>query len=112
MTSWPYWWIAASLLANVAMIANEVLNRQSPTFLDAIKVTFIPILIGQVLLWYLFRHAPSSLLTAWIAFSIGNSVLRLTASSVILREPVDLRWATVACFLMLMAGLCIRRATS
>lgn len=108
--NWPHLWIAASLLANVAMIANEVINRQSATFGIAIRGTIIPIVIGQMLLWYLFRHAPS-LLTAWIVFSIGNSVLRLTASAAVLHEPVDLRWAALAGALMLFAGLCIRKAT-
>lgn len=74
-------WIAASLLANVAIIATEYLNRGAPdgrNFLGQLLYTAPLILVAQFGLFYSWKHAPAWFV-AWIVFTVGNSIMRVVA---------------------------------
>lgn len=108
--SWPYLWVAISLLSNVAIIWTEYLNRQSPSWPAALRYTLPLIVVAQACLWYSYRHAPA-LLMAWIVFTVGNSAVRLTMAATVLGEPFHGRWAVLAAALMVLGSYCIKRAT-
>lgn len=105
----PWWTI--SLIANAAIIATEYLNRTQPTQLDALRYTWLLIVIAQTCLYYSYNGAPS-LMMAWVVFTIGNSAMRLAMAGTILGEPLKIHWAIVACVLMTSGAYCIKLATS
>lgn len=105
----PWWMI--SLISNFAIITTEYLNRTEPTQYEALKKTFILIVIAQTCLYYSYNGAPS-LMMAWVVFTIGNSVMRLGMAGLVLNEPLKLPWAVLACLLMTTGAYCIKLATS
>ena len=104
------WWLL-SLVSNVAIIATEYLNRKQPTLLSAWGRTWPLILVAQACLYFSYNRAPS-LLTAWIVFTVGNSIIRLTMAGTVLGEPFKPHWAFAGAALMAVASYCVKMATS
>lgn len=104
------WWVL-SLVSNVAIIATEYMNRQQPTLLEAWARTWPLILVAQACLYFSYNRAPA-LLTAWIVFTVGNSIIRLTMASTFLGEPFKAHWAVSGAFFMAVASYCVKMATS
>ena len=73
------WW-ACSLLSNAAIIGVEYLNRYSGggSWLAALRFTWPLIILAQWCLWRSWSAAPHWL-TAWMVFTVGNSVVRVLA---------------------------------
>ena len=103
-------WAFASLLANATIIATEYLNRTQPTLLAAWSRTWPLILVAQACLYFSYNRAPS-LLMAWIVFTVGNSMMRLTMAYLFLKEPFHAQWAVGGALLMALASYCIKKAT-
>ena len=104
------WWIA-SLVANVSIITTEYINRTQPDLLSALSRTWPLIVVAQACLFFSYNGAPS-LLMAWIVFTVGNSVIRLTMAGTVLGETFHVQWAVVGAILMALASFCIKRATA
>lgn len=104
------WWIL-SIISNAAIITTEYMNRIQPTQLEALRYTWLLILIAQTCLYYSYNGAPS-LMGAWVMFTIGNSTMRLAMAGTILGEPLKIHWALLACVLMISGAYCIKLATS
>jgi hypothetical protein len=84
-------WLLAGLMSNVAIAWIEWYNRTSAasSFTAQLPITFVPILIAQLGLWYSWKHAPSMMI-AWFAFSLGNNALRLLSVKFVLRESLTM----------------------
>ena len=105
----PHLWIVASLLSNFAIIGVEYLNRTSPSLLTSWSRAWPLIFLGQLCLWYSYRHAPA-LFTAWIVFTIGNSLVRILMAATLLDEPLRLPWIVAAATAMIVGSYCIKQA--
>ena len=73
-------WYVASLLANVAIIATEYLNRigAGPSWIRVLPKTLPFIAAAQYGLFVAFSQAPSWL-AGWAFFTVGNSIMRVAA---------------------------------
>lgn len=71
------WWVWG-LLANIAIMVIEWLNRSGgfASYFHALRFTLPLIFVAQMGLFYAWRDAPTMML-AWAAFTLGNTVLRL-----------------------------------
>lgn len=84
-------WILYSIIANITIIYIEWSYRTSyhGNFVDGLPYMIVPILVAQFCLFNLFKGAPHYMI-AWIVFTVGNSILRVTSNHYILKE--DLSW--------------------
>ena len=76
------WWVAA-VLANIAIIASEYIHRSVPPgspWVQILPYAFPVYIIGQFFLFRCFSGAPHWL-TAWMVFTVGNSIMRIMAVS-------------------------------
>lgn len=74
----PSWWVA-SIIANVAIIYIEYVNRAtSGGWTEALPLTVGPIILAQFMLFLAFNGAPHWL-AGWGFFTIGNSIMRIIA---------------------------------
>lgn len=91
--TWPFW----LLLAGVALIGVEFVNRTAPsngTWFDVLPITAPLVVFAQLGLYYGYRDAPSWYL-AWVVFALGTQVFR--AGSVALTAPGEVSsWPSVA----------------
>lgn len=104
-------WYFASIVASVSVITIEYFNRMSGGLAEALPRTLPLIALAQVALFFSYNGAPT-LLAAWIAFSVGSSVTRLTMAGAILDEPLHYTWAGLGAALMVAASYCIKKATA
>ena len=108
----PTWaWIATSVMANVAIIAVELLNRTQPSLGDALWRTWPLIVIAQVGLYFTWHHAPH-MMVAWVVFAVGNSLMRVAVTGGVLGEPMKLGWVALGICLMFAASLAIKMGTT
>lgn len=92
------WGILASMIA----IGLETLYRSSTkTWVEHLPITFVPILLLNLLLYLLLTES-GSLLGAFILFSACNLLLRISVVLVYLREPVS-RGTWIAMILLMLA---------
>ncbi len=70
-------WVVASLVANVAIIVTELLNRGATGgWMSVLPKTAPLILVAQFCLFRAFNGAPHWLM-AWAVFTVGNSAMRI-----------------------------------
>lgn len=84
------WWAAATV-ANVAIITSEYIHRSVPagTSWSKIMPWALPVyIVGQFFLFKCFSGAPHWL-TAWMVFTVGNSIMRVAAVSTWAPGEVD-----------------------
>ena len=100
------WWVWG-IVANIGIAVTEYLNRTGKfgSFLEALPYTALPIVIAQMGLLYAWRGAPS-LMIAWVAFTTGNSVLRIINARVFVAEPLTV-WAYVGVGTITLGGYLI-----
>lgn len=96
------WW-QWLVLSNVAIAVVEYLYRKGvyDSFLQSVPIIIVPVLVGQVGLFYGFRSAPS-LIVAGITFSVVNSLLRM-GNTLVLGERLSV-YQVLAVILMLVAS--------
>ena len=71
------WWVVASLLSNVAIIATEYINRHAPGgWLTILPQTLPLIIAAQFCLFVTFKGAPHWM-AAWLVFALGNTFARV-----------------------------------
>lgn len=104
------WWIAASLMANAAIISVEYLNRTEPTLGSALVRTWPMIILAQVCLYFSWHHAPS-LMVAWAVFALGNSMMRLAMVGCILGEPMKTAWTLAGIAAMVGGSYLVKLGT-
>ena len=72
-------WVVACLISNVAIMAVEYINRVTPGgWHHAIPKTVLLIIVAQWALYTAWSQAPHWF-SAWIVFSLGNTVMRIVA---------------------------------
>jgi multidrug transporter EmrE-like cation transporter len=103
-------WLIASLAANVCINIVEYVNRTgnfaSP--IDAFKVTAPFIVAAQFGLFYAWQGAPS-MMTAWAAFTVANSALRLASNHWLVGEPLSVQgW--IGCSIMFIGMVVVKEA--
>lgn len=105
------WWIAASVVANVAIIITEYLNRSTAGLGNALMHTWPFILTAQVCLYFAWRTAPS-LLLVWAVFTLGNSIMRIAMVGLWLHEPLKWTWIVLGISLMFVGSYAIKMGTT
>ncbi len=72
-------WVLWSLVANACIMFVEYTNRHTGTgtWLSVLPYTIGPIIVAQFGLYKAFSGAPH-LMVAWLAFTLGNSVMRVS----------------------------------
>lgn len=98
------WWVC-SILSNVAIITVEYLNRYSGggSWLMALRFTWPLIILAQWCLWRSWSTAPHWL-SAWMVFTIGNSLVRVLAVGVFGAGEVAAWWRVLTGITVMMAG--------
>lgn len=102
------WW-AAGLLANFAIMFVEYFNRTRGAggWLAVLPYSLPFIVIGQ---WALYRswHGAPTMMIAWAYFTLGNNVIRLLSSYILVRETFD--WRVPAGCAVMFAGSMLVKA--
>lgn len=106
MPALPWW--AASLVANVTIIAVEYLNRTQPDLWSALVRTWPLILVAQVCIFWAWNGAPS-LLLAWAVFFVGSSLARLVMVTGVLGESYQAGWVLLGITLLGLGSLAIKQ---
>lgn len=106
-----YWWIVASLLANVAIMAVEFLNRTQPSLGEALWRTWPLIVLAQVGLYFAWHHAPHMMM-AWVVFAVGNSLMRVAVVGGVLGEPMRFSWIALGIGLTFAGSWAIKMGTT
>lgn len=72
-------WYLACVAANAAIIATEYINRITPGgWQNALPKTVLLIVFAQWCLYVAWNGAPHWF-SAWVVFSVGNSIMRVVA---------------------------------
>lgn len=96
------WWIA-SLISNVAIIWTEYINRHATgTWASVLPQTFFLIVIAQYCLFRAFNGA-SHWFMAWAVFTVGNSIMRVSAVG-LMGEEVKSWPLALAAIAVMMGG--------
>jgi hypothetical protein len=101
--------VAAVIVAVCSISYTEYINRTADGALTAFSAAALPIVIGQVALYYLFSRAPS-VMGAWLIFSVCMSTARIFMSTIVLQEGLSVGWLLAGVSLMIAAALCIKQA--
>ncbi len=95
------WWVA-SIMANVAIIWIEYMNRGAANgWLSVLPKTALPILIAQWGLFQAWNGAPHWM-TAWLVFYLGSSALRIGSVAATTQEIGS--WPHIILGIALLAG--------
>lgn len=97
------WW-QAGILANIAIMVVEYLNRtgQYATYWHALMHTGVFIVIAQYGLYVAWSKAPN-LMVAWALFTVGNSALRVLNVHFFVGEPIA--WRVWVGLLVMLGGM-------
>jgi len=97
--TWWHW----LLVSNLAIAVVEYMYRKGDydSFIVSLPYIAIPVLAGQVGLFYGFRHAPS-LVIAGVTFSIINALIRV-GNTLILGERLGVYQILALCLMILAA---------
>ena len=105
------WWIM-SVVANVAIIATEYMNRTAPAgagWGPTLLKTAPLILLAQFCLFRAFNGAPHWF-TAWAVFTVGNSIMRVGAVSLSDDSVGNWPLATLAVGIMVSGAFVLKTA--
>lgn len=108
MLGLPFW--AASIIANLAIIVCEYVNRTSADLPSALVRTWPLIVLAQVCLWAAWNGAPS-LMIAWAVFFIGSSLARLLLVTTVLGEPIRLAYVLAGVAIMGLGSFVVKLGT-
>lgn len=99
------WW-AYSLLSNVAIMVSEYLHRSVPAgspWIELLPKVGLVYIVAQFCLFKSYSGAPNWF-TAWMVFSIGNSLMRVVAVHLFANGEVT-SWSNVSMGIaVMMAG--------
>lgn len=100
-------WIAWIVLSNIGIFILEYVYRQGSytSFITALPTIIIPMIMGQVGLFYGFRSAPS-LLIAGATFTLINIALRVI-NTYLLGESIN-GWNWLGVFLVVAGMLLLK----
>jgi len=101
--------IVAVIVGALCITRVEVLARTNDTFLDAMYAGMPFILIGQFCIYQVFSRG-SSVMMAWLGWTLTVSAMRVINSQYILQEGLDLRWIAASVLLMTTAAVCMKQA--
>lgn len=103
MVPWIPWYVAC-MIANAGIMAVEYINRITPGgWHNALPKTLIFIVIAQWSLYHAWVHAPHWF-SAWIVFTIGNSLMRILAVQLGASHEVVSWGHAIAGIAIMMAG--------
>jgi hypothetical protein len=104
-------WYCWGILANVFIALIEYQNRVggSSSYLGTLQTTWWMIFVAQCGLFYAWRCAPSMML-AWAAFTLGNTVVRMVSVQWAVHEPPS--WATIGGVAVMVLGAFMVKAGS
>jgi len=97
------------LVATTSISGVEYLSRTSPDMTHALTRSAPLVIVSQIALYYIFSSG-SSVMAAWITFTIAMSASRLINSKYILKEDLSIEWLLAGVASMIIAGLCIKQA--
>ena len=101
---------ALAVLVGTACITRvEGISRVTPTFFEALGMSLPYIVLGQFCLYTIFNRG-SSVMTAWLTWTIVMTFMRVANSHFILNEGLDYRWVVASVSLMFVAAICMRQA--
>ena len=101
--------IAAILVGALCITRVETLARANETFLGAMWEGMPFILLGQFCIYQVFSRG-SSVMMAWLGWTLTVSVIRVINSQYVLNEGLDVRWVIASVTLMFTAAVCMKQA--
>jgi len=87
----------------------EGVSKVALSFPVAMSESWPYLLVGQYCLFVVFNTS-SSIMSAWLGFTITMSLVRLANSCFVLNEGLDMRWAVTAVSIMMVGALCMKQA--
>lgn len=101
--------IFAILIGVFCISKVEASARIHDTFLGAMIEVFPYIIVAQFCLYQVFSRG-SSLMTAWLCWTVTASIARVLNSHFILNEGLDVKYVAASVTLMLAAAVCMKQA--
>lgn len=101
--------IVAILVGALCITRVEVLARTNETFLGAMWEGMPFIMLGQFCIYQVFSRG-SSVMMAWLGWTLMVSVIRVINSQYVLNEGLDVRWVAASVILMTTAAVCMKQA--
>ena len=106
--SWIY--VALFVLAATTSISGiEYISRTTDSVWPALVKSAPLVVVSQYSLYYIFSNG-SSVMGAWVIFTIAMSASRIVNSTFFLREDLNFYWVAAGVTAMVLAGLCIKQA--
>jgi len=107
-----WYFLAVYILIAVTSISGiEYISRTTGNVTDALIKSAPLVLLSQYCLYYIFSSG-SSIMAAWITFTIAMSASRIVNSVFVLREDLSFPWLLAGITMMTLSGLCIKQAHS
>ncbi len=105
------WYMLAAyvFLATTSISGVEYISRTTETVGEALFKSLPLVAVSQYCLYYIFSNG-SSVMAAWIVFTIAMSASRIVNSAFFLREGLNLYWVAAGVAAMILAGICIKQA--
>jgi hypothetical protein len=101
--------LICTVIATTSISGVEYLSRTSPDIVHALTRSAPLVVISQVCLYYIFSSG-SSIMGAWITFTIAMSLSRIINSRFVLKEDLSIEWLLLGVTCMIISGLCIKQA--
>lgn len=101
--------IVAILVGALCITRVETLARTNETFLGAMYAGIPFIILGQFCIYQVFSRG-SSIMMAWLGWTLTVSVIRIVNSQYVLQEGLDLKWVAASVILMTTAAVCMKQA--
>ena len=105
----PLLWVAVCAGTVLCVSITEYINRTAPDFSTAMMHSVAFITVSQIGLYFIFSKAPS-IMAAWLAFTVGMSLVRVLSSMYVLDEPLNAGWLLIGVGFTLAASLAIKQA--
>tara|TARA_R110000824_G_scaffold21496_6_gene80066 strand:+ start:143 stop:460 length:318 start_codon:yes stop_codon:yes gene_type:complete len=104
------WMTALYVIVGTLCITKvEMLSREIDSFSEYLMYGAPFILLGQYCLFNIYSQA-SSIMAAWLSWTIVMALLRVANSHFLLNEGLDLRWTIASVVLMFSASLAMKQA--
>ena len=101
--------IISILVGALCITRVEILARTNDTFLGAMWEGLPFIMLGQFCIYQVFSRG-SSIMMAWLGWTLTVSVIRVINSQCVLNEGLDLKWVAMSVILMTTAAVCMKQA--
>tara|TARA_B110000211_G_scaffold10107_1_gene10689 strand:+ start:447 stop:764 length:318 start_codon:yes stop_codon:yes gene_type:complete len=101
--------IISVLVGALCVTRVETLARTNETFLGAMWEGLPFIMLAQFCIYQVFSRG-SSIMMAWLGWTLTVSVIRIINSHCVLNEGLDLKWVAMSVMLMTSAAVCMKQA--